>query len=742
MNLAYDQFLETKRMTPSAQGFDPEMTSPIFQALFPFQRALVEIAVRRGRCAVFADTGLGKTVIQLAWADEIQRHTNGRVLIVAPLAVSWQTQRESVRFSLPTSVIRSETEATHPGIYITNYEMINKFNLSEWTAVVLDEASILKHLGGKLRQRLIDACQSVPYRLSCTATPAPNDYMEFGGQCEFLGVMTMPEMLATYFTHDGGNTSKWRLKGHGRGKFYEWMASWAVLVKHPRDIGFDETGFDLPALAEHHHQIASDVVMEEFLFPVEAQTLTERLSARRDTIEIRCRAMADRVNADSEPWLVWCHLNDESDMLGRMIPDAVTISGSDALEIKEARLLDFAQGRIRVLVTKPSIAGFGLNFQHCARVGFVGLSDSYESYYQGVRRCWRYGQTRAVEVHTITADIEGAVLENLQRKARQADDLQQEMIGPMAELTRDNIKSDARITIDYDRDVCKWSNWELHLGDCVDVTADLKDNSVGLSIFSPPFSSLYTYSASERDMGNAKSHGEFADHFRFLASDLFRVMMPGRHVCIHCFNIPLMKERDGVIGLKDFRGEIIRLFQDCGFVYHSEVVIWKDPVTQMQRTKALGLLHKTIRKDSSMSRMGLPDYVVVMRKSGDNPEPIPHDSDDFPVSQWQRWASPIWNDIEPNKTLNRDGARENDDERHIAPLQLDVIERCITLWSNEGDLIYSPFAGIGSEGYMAVRMGRRFVGAELKRSYWDLACRHLSRATSQTSIFDALQERE
>jgi hypothetical protein len=264
----------------------------------------------------------------------------------------------------------------------------------------------------------------------------------------------------------------------------------------------------------------------------------------------------------------------------------------------------------------------------------------------------------------------------------------------------------------------------------VDVTRTLADESVDFSLFSPPFSSLYTYSATERDMGNSRSDDEFFRHFRFLIAELFRVMVRGRSVAFHCFNIPMMKQREGEIGIHDFRGKLIREFQEAGFIFHSEVCIWKDPVTAMQRTKALGLLHKTIRNDSSMSRVGLPDYVVTMRKPGKNPRPISHDSADFPVSLWQEIASPIWMNINPSKTLNRDGARATDDERHIAPLQLEVIERCLMLWSAPDDLVFSPFAGIGSEGYVALQMGRRFLGAELKPSYWEIAKRNLNAARS------------
>lgn len=285
--------------------------------------------------------------------------------------------------------------------------------------------------------------------------------------------------------------------------------------------------------------------------------------------------------------------------------------------------------------------------------------------------------------------------------------------------------------------------WALYNADCVEVVASLPDNSVGFSVFSPPFASLYTYSDSPRDMGNSRTYEEFAGHFAFLAADLFRVTKPGRLVSFHCANIPLMKERDGVIGLRDFRGDMIRWFQAAGFIYHSEVTIWKDPVIEMQRTKSLGLLHKQIKKDSCRSRMGNPDYVVTMRKDGDNPEPVTHTNETFPVDQWQKWASPVWMDIDQGNTLSYMQARDSNDERHICPLQLDVIERCIELWSNPGDIVLSPFAGIGSEGYVAVTRGRRFIGVELKPSYYEVAVKNLRAAESEServTLFGGMTE--
>jgi DNA modification methylase len=312
------------------------------------------------------------------------------------------------------------------------------------------------------------------------------------------------------------------------------------------------------------------------------------------------------------------------------------------------------------------------------------------------------------------------------------------MIEHMRTAMQKEIVSTVKETNDYIRDVVKTPRYELHMSDCVELARDIESGSIDYTVFSPPFSSLYTYSNSERDMGNSKSDDEFFHHFKFLVDEIFRITRDGRLVSFHCMNLPTSKQNDGFIGIKDFRGDLIRMFQDAGFIFHSEVVIWKDPVTAMQRTKALGLLHKTIRKDSSMSRQGIPDYLVTMRKPGDNDKPIAHTHDEFPVQLWQKYASPVWMDINPSDTLQFRTARENDDERHICPLQLQVIERAINLWSAKDDLVFSPFTGIGSEGFVALNMGRKFIGSELKKSYFELAKRNLSDAVNleQSSLFD------
>ena len=724
----YETFVKQKRRIEVATGHNP---SDLNEHLFDFQHAIVTWAVRRGRAAIFADTGLGKTLMQLSWADEVASHTGGVVLILAPLAVSEQTIEQGSTFGIEVRRVPNGSTPDGPGVWITNYERMDHIDFDSLHGLVLDESSILKSHDGKTRQRIINAAQRIPYRLSCTATPSPNDFEELGNQCEFLGVMTRTEMLATYFVNDTGDTGTWILKGWGQSRFWEWMGSWAVVLRNPSDIGFDGSRYILPAPEYIEHVVETEQSGDLFAKP--AQTLAERRKAQRDSIESRCKALADVVNADqSEPWLIWCHLNDEAEMLHQLIPGSVNVQGSDKPEDKAARMMDFSHGNLRVLISKPKICGFGMNWQHCARMAFVGLDDSFEKFYQAVRRCYRFGQKRNVLVHLFTAENEGQILQNLKRKELQHHEMSEKMIAHMKDIMNTELQGQVNIVDEYSEDTHAGQGYTVHLGDCVKWARRMDDNSIDYSVFSPPFADLFVYSNSDHDMGNCKDDGEFVAQFRFLVSELFRVLKPGRNVSFHCMNLPTTKMRQGFIGIRDFRGDLIRVFQDAGFVYHSEVCIWKDPVVAMQRTKALGLLHKTIRENSTMTRMGLPDYVVTMRKPGDCEERVTHDGvNDLPVDLWQKYASPVWFDIDQGRTLNKMPARDENDQKHMCPLQLDVIERCIHLWTNKGDLVFSPFTGIGSEGYTAVRMGRRFVGTELKPQYWKLACQNIEDACSE-----------
>lgn len=418
----YIEFISRKLTRVPPTGIPHAGAIRLVHGLFDFQDAIVRWALRRGRAAIFADTGLGKSRMQIAWADAIHRETGHDVLILAPLAVAAQTAAEGESIGVAVRQCRDGSEVI-PGITITNYDRLHRFDASKFGAVVLDESSIIKHGGSKTLAMLLDLFADTPFKLCATATPAPNDWTELGTHAQFLGICSQSEMLAEYFVHDGGETQVWRLKGHARGAFWRWVASWAAMVRNPDDIGFDGSRYNLPPLIVEQHSVAvghHDAASTGMLFALEANTLSERRDARRASLESRVSACADIVNASSEPFVVWCDLNAEADALKSAIPDAIEVRGSDDPDVKESRLIDFAAGRSRVLISKPSICGWGLNWQHCARMAFVGVTDSWEAYYQAVRRCWRFGQEREVHVHIFSSELEGAVVSNLRRKERDA----------------------------------------------------------------------------------------------------------------------------------------------------------------------------------------------------------------------------------------------------------------------------------------------------------------------------------
>lgn len=740
MSQNYHEFLKSKRLVVKPSGFEPDGISEI---LFPFQKDIVRWACKKGKAAIFAGTGLGKTGMQLEWAHQVHQHTGADVLVLAPLAVAEQTAREGEKFEVVVHLCKTQADVK-PGVNITNYEKLAHFDAGHFAGIVLDESSILKSFEGKVRTEIIEAFRDTPFKLACTATPAPNDHMELANHAEFLHVMSRPEMLATFFVHDGGTTSQWRLKGHAVKAFWEWVASWAVMMSMPSDLGYEDNGFKLPPM-----EIEQIVVDRTGYIVKEAQTLQDRRRARTDSLDLRVQNAVELVmSKPDESWLVWRDLNKESEALKKAIPGSVEVKGADDPDYKTSSLTGFARGEIKILISKPSIAGFGMNFQVCHNQVFTGLSDSFEQYYQAVRRSWRFGQKEQVKVYVITSEKEGAVVKNIKRKERDFETMLHGMISATQEITKKNIKETSREIEKYMTGIDAGNGWEMRLGDNVEQIKTVEDNSIGYTIFSPPFSSLYTYSNSERDMGNCRTDQEFFDHFNFLAPELFRTLKPGRLMSVHCMNLPTSKQNHGYIGIRDFRGDLIRIFQKAGFIYHSEVVIWKDPVTAMQRTKALGLLWKQIKKDSTMCRQGIPDYLVTFRKPGENDDRVEHTAEEFPVEMWQRYASPVWMDINASETLQKESAREDEDERHIAPLQLEVIRRGLELWTKPGDVVLSPFAGIGSEGFEAVKAGRRFIGMELKESYYKQACKNLKRAEHeaqkppQASLFTFEEEKE
>lgn len=434
----YHELIAAKRVTVAPRGLANVPT--LNAALKPHQEHVVDFALRQGCAAMFLDTGLGKTLSALDWGRVIVELTNKPVLMLAPLAVAAQHEREAVKFGIDAKAIREPSEMTGARIYITNYERLAKFDASVFAGVVLDESSILKSFGGKTTRLLIDTFKATPFKLACTATPAPNDHAELGQHSEFLGAMSQTQMLVRWFLHDSADTGNWRMKGHAVTDFWNWVSSWARCVSRPSDLGFSDDGYDLAPLNVTHHTVMADRSQDTGaekdgqarLFRIPDTSATAIHGEKRRTVEARADAIAAQVLSEpGEPWVVWCDTDYEADALTARIPEGIEVRGSMSPEMKEDRLTAFSTGQARVIITKPSVAGFGLNWQHCARMGFVGLSFSYESYYQAIRRCWRFGQTRPVDVHIACADTEEAIWNVVSRKAGDHEGMKREMAAAM-----------------------------------------------------------------------------------------------------------------------------------------------------------------------------------------------------------------------------------------------------------------------------------------------------------------------
>lgn len=447
--MTYEDFLKNKELKSIKAGFDVP-NEWLSDKLFPFQRDIVRWALKKGKAAILTGCGTGKTFMLLMWAWCVHKKTNGNVLIVAPLSVVKQTAREAKKFDICTVNICREQEDVKDGINITNYEIVEKFNAEDFVAVVLDESSILKSFTSKTTADFTQRFHRTPYKLLCTATIAPNDFTEIGTSAEFLGIMSRTEMLATYFVHDSGKTSDWRLKKAGVNKFWEWFATWAIYFNSPSDLGYEIKGYDLPELTIETVLTESKVNDYEMFVKV-AETLQERREARKESMEERTDKALALTQSDNSQWLLWVDYNDESEMLRKKIPDCVEIKGSDDPETKAQASIDFANGDIRCLVSKPSIFGFGSNFQGCHNEIFCGLSDSYERFYQAVRRCWRFGQTREVKVYIILSEKEVSILENIKKKQAQMDEMQKQMTALMKEVTLSEIQHTTRIVTTYER---------------------------------------------------------------------------------------------------------------------------------------------------------------------------------------------------------------------------------------------------------------------------------------------------
>lgn len=738
----YKEFLKSKERKTIESGFDVN-DNKLNGNLFDFQKFILKKALKMGRYAVFADCGLGKTIIQLEWANQVVLHTNQSVLILCPLAVAGQTIQEGLKFGI--EVKRFSANETQKGVYIINYEQLGNIDVSQFVGVVLDESSILKNFTGKYKNLIIEKFKQTPYKLCCTATPSPNDLNEIGNHSEFLNVLDAQDMRAKWFVRDEG-MNNYRLKGHAKSDFYGWISSWAVMLTKPSDIGFSAVGYDLPNLNYIEKEVTTNKKSNGKLFNDNSVNATDFNKELKITLIPRLDEVANIVNNSDENFIIWVNQNEEEKELLKRISDAVAVNGSEKPEVKEKKLLGFANNEFRVLVTKKKIAQFGMNFQNCNNQIFASLDFSFEGLYQAIRRSYRFGQKKEVNIYLITTDTMENVKTAIEKKERQFTEMQSEM--------NKFINGNAfGLLNSYEFKEVKTDDYHLMKGDsCIEIKR-IPDNSVDLIIFSPPFSSLFTYSNYIHDMGNNESHEEFFEQYSYLLRDLYRILKPGRLMVCHTKDLAVYKNSSGYTGLYDFTGDHHRAVEEVGFKYHSKINIWTDPVLEMQRTKTQRLLYKQLRKDSSYTGVGLPEYCTVFRKwEGDESQWTPvnnKNQDNFPLDIWQRWASPIWNveksdiehledvmkeykvnswfDIKRTDVLNNHEGTDLGDEKHIAPLQLSVIRKCVQMWSNVGETVFTPFLGIGSEVYEAVKLGRKGIGIELKDKYFETAVKNVNK---------------
>ena len=729
----YKEFLKNKKKIIIESGFicDEKLLN---KNLFDFQKHIVIRALKMGRFAIFADCGLGKTLMQLSWAEQVVKKTKGKVLILAPLAVKAQTKNEALKFGIDLF-----------NIEINNYEQLDNINASDYAGIVLDESSILKNFTGKYKKQIIEMFGNTPYKLACTATPSPNDLNEIGNHSEFLNVLDAQDMRAKWFVRDEG-MNNYRLKGHAKKDFYGWISSWAIMLTNPKDLGFDGSKYILPQLKYYESMIETKSRDNGKLFNEGSVSATDFNKELKLTLLERFDEVAKIVNNSNESFIIWVNQNEEEKKALELINDAIAVNGSESPEAKEKKLMGFANGDFRVLVTKKKIAQFGMNFQNCNNQIFASLDFSFEGLYQAIRRSYRFGQKKDVNIYIITTDTMENVMKSIENKQKQFLEMQNEM--------NKFINGDSFGLLDsYEFKEVKNDKYWLMKGDSCQEIKRIPDNSVDLIVFSPPFSSLFTYSNYIHDMGNNDNHEEFFKQYEYLLKDLYRILKPGRLMVCHTKDLAVYKNSSGYTGLYDFTGEHHRAVEKIGFKYHSKVNIWTDPVLEMQRTKTQRLLYKQLRKDSTYTGVGLPEYCTIFRKWEGNEEdwtPVNNkNASNFPLDVWQSWASPTWNvekkdiehleevmndysvatwmDIKRTDVLNNSEGTDLGDEKHIAPLQLSVIRRCVQMWSNPGETVFTPFLGIGSEIYESVKLDRFGIGIELKDKYFETAIKNINK---------------
>lgn len=692
---------------------------PFNPTLFAHQEWIVKLALDRERFAMFADAGFGKSFMECEWARQVTAYHGGRTLIVAPLSVCPQTIEEAEKFygdDLKIADLRERSDLAEwlesgSGIGITNFEKIDGTTEAlPVEAVVIDESSALKASMGSRRTAIIAAFKGVRWKLCGTATPAPNDRVEYAEHAYFLDqVRSTREFLAAFFVNRDGS---WQLKAHGVDAFYRHLASWSVFMRSPKRYGFPDVNEDIPPMTIGHG------------FLLDGGKVVDRFPT------LKPQVIADLCNIkhSDEPVLVWVTFDEEANQLAELIPDSIQLSGKTSQKRRDEIIEGFRAGDgPRVLICKPAMCSFGLNFQACRIQVFSTITDSWERTYQAIRRSYRFGQTKPVIVYIPITDMDTAMCTNVMSKQSTYDQDAIRQEEAFISVLRPKDTAEKRVIVTEPQaeiDRAEGDNWTMIHGDCIAHMPTMDADSMDLAVFSLPFANLFTYSSAIADMGNVKSDIEYKLQWKFFAERLYRVMKPGRNVAIHIQDIIRFAGQHGVRHTYDFPSDVRDGMQAAGFLYRSRISIDKDPQLQAVRTKDNNLLFVTLERDALDSHSQAGEYVLVFSKPGKNEVPVK--ATDITNTEWIRWAHHIWYDIRETDVLNAALAREDADERHLCALQLGLIERCVRLWSNPGETVLSPFAGIGSEGYESLSWGRKFYGVELKQSYWQTGCNFLA----------------
>ncbi len=778
MTNEYQEFLAEKQIIHKASGFDVS-ESAINPVLFSHQNALTRYALRKGRSAILADTGLGKSPMELEWARLVNRHTMKPVLIVMPLYVAYQTI-EMAKDLLDMDLLFANDPSELQAISVTNYEKLHKFIGVKFGGLAWDESSIFKGLDSKTFETAMKISEGVNFRLCASATPSPNSIEEMGKQSEILGIMTLPEMRANFFLNrqEGkkGQRQGWQLKPFGKEKFYRWLASWAMAVKLPSDLGFSDEGYILPELIIEPIFVKANYIPEGQLVFTGLKGITDRSQVRKRTLEARCQRALEIIEGDDSQYIVWCGLNDEANRMKQLLGDkAVNVQGSDKVEKKIESLKSFVNGDIQILVSKTKICGHGANFQHAHKMIFVGLSDSWEQFYQAIKRIHRFMQEEECQVYVILSEEEQEIWENVMSKHQEAMNMTEKLIENASEYQKQELDKKAEEKAVYTEDQYKTDKYWIMLGDSCERMKEIATSSVGLSVYSPPFEDLFVYSSTERDLGNSATKEDFYKHYTFIVDELLRVTMPGRKTAVHVADIHARKVKDGFMGIKPFSHDVEALYSSRGWHYSGRIPIAKNPQATAIRLKSHELMFATMKRDAARLMPVQPDYLMVFTKPGQNTVPVlpienmEMDEDDWIIRAGQNWLNSnefesldditedefleyarevyhnrgvIWKDIRETKVLGHKGKNNGrlneDDTKHICPLQLDVVEWAIKLWSNPGEAVFSPFMGIGTEVYQAVMFNRKGWGIELKLEYFYKAHENIQEAVRLSTQEDFL----